>query len=76
MNEENKISQPGNESENPSNVNEITDQDLEQVSGGLNSPSTGQHLTKISGSPVQDKWAGNNLGKIKPLIYDDESPKE
>ena len=76
MNEENKISQPDNESDSPSNVNEITDEDLEQVSGGLKSPTTGQHLTKISGSPVQDKWAGNNFGNIKSLVYDDESPKE
>ena len=75
MNEGNKISQPDNESENPSNVNEITDQDLEQVSGGLKSTPTSQHLSKISGSPVQDKWAGNNFGNFKNIM-DDESPKE
>lgn len=71
MTEENKRPSPENESENSSQISDLTDQDLEQVSGGLNSPSTGQHLTKAT-----DKWKGNNLGNIKPLIYDDESPKE
>lgn len=76
MNAENNTSQPTGEAENPSNVSEITDRDLEQVSGGLSSASAGNPLFKPRGTLIQDKFKGNNLGDFKVISADDESPKE
>ena len=67
MNEENNKPSSENESENPSDINEMTEEDLEQVAGGLTSIPTNsaQYMKhKAELSPLKlNNFSINDLSK-------------